>query len=144
MLSSRSARLSAAGGVAGAMTSFPTTWAVRWASQTRRLAFEKDPARIPEPVRADLEGQLKNIEAAKQYLEFLSRPENVQYYIDSSPQVVTMPFPDVSDSDDSPPTTPTASAPSSDARADASSADRAATTTRAPASRNARATANPA
>jgi raffinose/stachyose/melibiose transport system substrate-binding protein len=36
-----------------------------------------------------------NIEAAKQYFEFLTRPENVQYFVDSSPQVVTMPFPDV-------------------------------------------------
>jgi raffinose/stachyose/melibiose transport system substrate-binding protein len=36
-----------------------------------------------------------NIEAAKQYFEFLTRPENLQYFIDGSPQVVTMPFPDV-------------------------------------------------
>lgn len=36
-----------------------------------------------------------NIEAAKQYLNFLTRPENIQYFIDSSPQVQTMPFPDV-------------------------------------------------
>lgn len=36
-----------------------------------------------------------HIAEAKQYLEFLARPENVQYFIDNSPQVVTMPFPEV-------------------------------------------------
>lgn len=36
-----------------------------------------------------------NIDAAKQYLDFLTQPENIQYFIDNSPQVVTMPFPDV-------------------------------------------------
>lgn len=36
-----------------------------------------------------------HVAEAKQYLEFLARPENVQYFIDNSPQVVTMPFPEV-------------------------------------------------
>ncbi len=35
-----------------------------------------------------------HIDAARQYLDFLARPENVQYFIDTQPEVVTMPFPE--------------------------------------------------
>lgn len=33
-----------------------------------------------------------HIEEAKQYLAFLAQPENVQYFVDSAPEALTMPF----------------------------------------------------
>ena len=36
-----------------------------------------------------------HIAEAKQYLEFLTQPENLQYYLDSEPQFFTLPFPGV-------------------------------------------------
>lgn len=33
-----------------------------------------------------------NIDAAKQYFTWLTKPENLQFFIDSSPQVLTLPF----------------------------------------------------
>lgn len=34
------------------------------------------------------------IDEAKQYFEFLTRPENIQFFIDEQPEVVAMPFPE--------------------------------------------------
>jgi raffinose/stachyose/melibiose transport system substrate-binding protein len=39
----------------------------------------------------------KNIDAAKQYLDFLTQPENLQYYLDNEPAFLTLPFPGVKD-----------------------------------------------
>lgn len=36
-----------------------------------------------------------HIAEAKQYLEFLTKPENLQYYLDSEPQFFTLPFPGI-------------------------------------------------
>ncbi len=33
-----------------------------------------------------------HVDEAKQFLDFLTRPENLQYFIDNTPQVVTLPF----------------------------------------------------
>jgi raffinose/stachyose/melibiose transport system substrate-binding protein len=37
----------------------------------------------------------KHIDEAKKYLEFLTRPENLQFYLDSEPQFFTLPFPGI-------------------------------------------------
>lgn len=36
-----------------------------------------------------------HVAEAKKYFDFLTQPENIQYFIDNSPQVQTMPFPNV-------------------------------------------------
>lgn len=37
----------------------------------------------------------KHIAEAKQYFDFLTQPENIQYFIDNNPRAMTMPFPGV-------------------------------------------------
>lgn len=37
----------------------------------------------------------KHIDEAKQYLDFLMQPENMQYFIDNNPRAMTLPFPGV-------------------------------------------------
>ena len=37
----------------------------------------------------------QHIAEAKQYLNFLTQPENMQYFIDNNPRAMTLPFPDV-------------------------------------------------
>ena len=37
----------------------------------------------------------KHIAEAKQYFNFLTQPENIQYFIDNNPRALTMPFPGV-------------------------------------------------
>jgi raffinose/stachyose/melibiose transport system substrate-binding protein len=37
----------------------------------------------------------QHIDEAKQYLDFLTQPDNLQYLIDNTPEIQTLPFPDV-------------------------------------------------